>query len=192
MQFQSTRSSQTSTPALHGHRYVRSISIHEVFADLDPYARGFFSKTLYFNPRGLRRPRPWRSGSDSLATDFNPRGLRRPRRSCCYGGGFSFVISIHEVFADLDLAAYTLVNTLVISIHEVFADLDSPKMFAMTLWRNFNPRGLRRPRPGLLQADVLPILISIHEVFADLDSVPRFLCKTHPSFQSTRSSQTST
>ena len=38
------------------------------------------------------------------------------------------MISIHEVFADLDiLASLTIAQAIFISIHEVFADLDHGK-----------------------------------------------------------------
>ena len=56
------------------------ISIHEVFADLDQYLTRFYVDVAYFNPRGLRRPRP------NLPPTCDAR----------------FLISIHEVFADLD------------------------------------------------------------------------------------------
>ena len=35
--------------------------------------------------------------------------------------------------------------------------------------QNFNPRGLRRPRPNMAQMTLRLSRISIHEVFADLD-----------------------
>ena len=57
---------------------------------------------FYFNPRGLRRPRPRQIRLHCISNDFNPRGLRRPRLHQLFEncrGGF---ISIHEVFADLD------------------------------------------------------------------------------------------
>ena len=57
------------------------------------------------------------------------------------------VISIHEVFADLDAAAIVeLYTEQVISIHEVFADLDHNVHTTCHI-----------------------SVISIHEVFADLD-----------------------
>ena len=56
-------------------------------------------------------------------------------------------ISIHEVFADLDVITLVVVIVRIISIHEVFADLDQGKFM---LLNRFN-------------------YISIHEVFADLD-----------------------
>ena len=78
--FQSTRPSQTSTYWLTICIYSFPISIHEAFADLDlpfPDRRSFH---LYFNPRGLRRPRRILQSFYSPPPDFNPRGLRRPRR----------------------------------------------------------------------------------------------------------------
>ena len=74
-------------------------------------------------------------------------------------------ISIHEVFADLDLLPE--LKTLVafhISIHEVFADLD-----------------------GVDTQDNRLEYISIHEVFADLDALDRqladcFLISIHEVF----------
>ena len=58
-----------------------------------------------------------------------------------------------------------------ISIHEVFADLDVDYHGPSYYRDNFNPRGLRRPR--LSPCDIyLPYShISIHEVFADLDVI---------------------
>ena len=102
---------------------------------------------IYFNPRGLRRPRRPLAGitrvlleisihevfadldADFLShpvrlADFNPRGLRRPRPDQVVGGNRGIQISIHEVFADLDLnRLYDSTAFLMISIHEVFADL---------------------------------------------------------------------
>ena len=78
-------------------------------------------------------------------------------------------ISIHEVFADLDLYAGCVRIILLISIHEVFADLDSRGDPQRRCCLHFNPRGLRRPRPAPIAAVQV----------------------TFP-FQSTRSSQTST
>ena len=77
--FQSTRSSQTSTRNNHKGQRARTISIHEVFADLDLTSSGADCRILYFNPRGLRRPRPGKSDPVPHIFDFNPRGLRRPR-----------------------------------------------------------------------------------------------------------------
>ena len=80
---------------------------------------------------------------------FNPRGLRRPRRPLAGITRVLLEISIHEVFADLDiLASLTIAQAIFISIHEVFADLD------LSGW-----------------AKALQNMISIHEVFADLDTV---------------------
>ena len=80
------------------------------------------------------------------------------------------MISIHEVFADLDLLAHGVHPKVVqISIHEVFADLDRS-----------------------LSAIETTNSISIHEVFADLDYISTMGWKKTRKFQSTRSSQTST
>ena len=123
------------------------ISIHEVFADLDTGTTGI-----------------WRSN-----TNFNPRGLRRPRLICRRLPQFPGFISIHEVFADLDEHALyhsirynqfqstrssqtstwppgSVPHDFQISIHEVFADLDSILAARPETRRDFNPRGLRRPR----------------------------------------------
>ena len=81
---------------------------------------------------------------------------------------------------------------LVISIHEVFADLDTG---TTGIWRsntNFNPRGLRRPRLICRRLPQFPGFISIHEVFADLDEHALYHSIRYNQFQSTRSSQTST
>ena len=123
-EFQSTRSSQTSTtlPAR-------------------PITRRF-----YFNPRGLRRPRPSSSRRMSASSvisihevfadlDFGLGGLVR---HC--------TISIHEVFADLDLRELFALRQPYISIHEVFADLDPSRWWCPCRTLYFNPRGLRRPR----------------------------------------------
>ena len=79
------------------------------------------------------------------------------------------LISIHEVFADLDPDPFLRPLDLPISIHEVFADLD-------------DDRG----------CNYYSLPISIHEVFADLDVVDRRVIVRYDLFQSTRSSQTST
>ena len=65
-------------------------------------------------------------------------------------------------------------------------------MITTTTSRNFNPRGLRRPRPPSQPGQSPAAFISIHEVFADLDRPAAGACLPRPSFQSTRSSQTST
>ena len=190
--FQSTRSSQTSTdlfdvfsttPKISIHEvfanldatstpptFCLKISIHEVFANLDRLPKGYF-KYLY---------------------DFNPRGLRKPRQEPQGYMTIFFRISIHEVFANLDESIRAHKSLPLISIHEVFANLDAygdlitvpPFSFQSTRssqtsttisdiltpvrW-NFNPRGLRKPRPVRVKPDIAA-----------------------PRFQSTRSSQTST
>ncbi len=53
-------------------------------------------------------------------------------------------ISIHEVFADLDLLLRCAKIKYKISIHEVFADLDGLMRSAIREAKNFIPRGLRR------------------------------------------------
>ena len=104
-------------------------------------------------------------------------------------------ISIHEVFADLDVIEVEKMAHLHIfqstrssqtstgkhcfqqhfydiSIHEVFADLDFLTLPTLHLQNNFNPRGLRRPRRKRYWFTVKDCPISIHEVFADLDPRP--------------------
>ena len=81
LEFQPTRSSQTSTKAASDVILLKFISIHEVFADLDRATVDV--------------------GRDHR--DFNPRGLRRPRRCISEAELIQITISIHEVFADLDL-----------------------------------------------------------------------------------------
>ena len=58
-----------------------------------------------------------------------------------------------------------------ISIHEVFADLDGIPTSNNRSDGDFNPRGLRRPRPDVRAGVVAIEVISIHEVFADLDNL---------------------
>ena len=193
IEFQSTRSSQTSTQILDRWSGIYPISIHEVFADLDKVQ--------------LAKERP--------VSNFNPRGLRRPRRFTAYVTRTNTTISIHEVFADLDLSSVRLsgynipdfnprglrrprrlripflwmrrkfqstrssqtstaygegeLYCIDISIHEVFADLDTS-----VIWI------------------IICFIISIHEVFADLDRGYSQFFYILRGFQSTRSSQTST
>ena len=146
------------------------ISIHEVFADLDPGQPILLLLPFHFNPRGLRRPRLlWdrataylrmisihevfadldSSGKKlfSRENNFNPRGLRRPRRGAMLRWSRAGRISIHEVFADLDgRPRGGREPGISISIHEVFADLDQGLLDRLLAQIHFNPRGLRRPR----------------------------------------------
>ncbi len=82
---------------------VISISIHEVFADLDKLSILRSIRCSHFNPRGLRRPRRPGLWMVSRRPYFNPRGLRRPRRGSTPEWQAITTISIHEVFADLDV-----------------------------------------------------------------------------------------
>ena len=100
-------------------------------------------------------------------------------------------ISIHEAFADLDPHPLYFPPNSTISIHEAFADLDLTIIYWCDNHFDFNPRGLRRPRPkeAFRMSDKTkfqstrpsqtstdrhlgrPVIldISIHEAFADLD-----------------------
>ena len=59
---------------------------------------------------------------------------------------------------------------IIISIHEAFADLDPDPPTTLLAPGDFNPRGLRRPRPVRRLSGVRAPGISIHEAFADLDA----------------------
>ena len=145
---------------------------------------------------------------------FNPRGLRRPRRS---GSGSSFHMFIFQSTRPSQTSTTKLKSVFTgetISIHEAFADLDASIKGIGESLKDFNPRGLRRPRRCPLRiswmgipisiheafADLDPDrakrmwidVISIHEAFADLDKTPCSPPYSQPEFQSTRPSQTST
>ena len=100
--FQSTRSSQTSTRADLDARANRQISIHEVFADLD--------KRMYDAYHALG--------------DFNPRGLRRPRRGRFKCGQFPYKFQSTRSSQTSTRRRLVHIRSALISIHEVFADLD--------------------------------------------------------------------
>ena len=103
---------------------ANQISIHEVFADLDQLVWDEAMTYLDFNPRGLRRPR--RSVTKMLAQITTFQSTRSSQtstksRNCLW---LQPIISIHEVFADLDGLLNRRYHNVSISIHEVFADLD--------------------------------------------------------------------
>ena len=83
VEFQSTRSSQTSTDALDYINGDVGISIHEVFADLDPEFAFVIGSSPVF-----QSTRP--SQTSTFHVSFSPPGM---------------IISIHEVFADLDMCS---------------------------------------------------------------------------------------
>ena len=168
------------------------ISIHEVFADLDglrlTLADGgnefqstrssqtstalqneFLSALIFQSTRSSQTSTKGTENPKGSYLYFNPRGLRRPRLGVRYRQVLPNMISIHEVFADLDETKILKHFYTQISIHEVFADLD------------------RISAPGLYRLG-----ISIHEVFADLDRFSQVRSTWTKRFQSTRSSQTST
>ena len=111
--------------------------------------------------------------------NFNPRGLRRPRLVTPFLDKVGLYISIHEAFADLDMAAcitsWTPTNFNPRGLRRPRRDI---KIF-WSIWSNFNPRGLRRPRRWFHTVAINTNHISIHEAFADLDSIPR-LCNALP------------
>ena len=144
---------------------------------------------------------------------FNPRGLRRPRRS---GSGSSFHMFIFQSTRPSQTSTTKLKSVFTgetISIHEAFADLDASIKGIGESLKDFNPRGLRRPRRCPLRISWMGIPISIHEAFADLDpdrakrmwidvisiheafadlDEPQSVRWIPVEFQSTRPSQTST
>ena len=212
--FQSTRSSQTSTRTRRFPGSPPIISIHEVFADLDKPHYMYRSKSHYFNPRGLRRPRLYRASTISTPQYFNPRGLRRPRliqhgvrgRTNRFQSTRSsqtstvsptdsvraIKISIHEVFADLDVVDLLVkLSAHVISIHEVFADLDPGSRKCPSASSDFNPRGLRRPR-RIICLPNRQILKFQSTRSSQTSTFTLVVSGSYSLFQSTRSSQTST
>ena len=155
--------------SIRAHKSLPLISIHEVFANLDAYGdlitvppfsfqstRSSQTSTTIsdiltpvrwnFNPRGLRKPRPVRVKPDIAAPRFQ--STRSSQTSTQQGQPLSqsLRISIHEVFANLDVKLRHKDDIVAISIHEVFANLD-----AYTMYYQFHNQ------------------ISIHEVFANLD-----------------------
>ena len=189
---QSTRSSQTSTSGALGYRisYFR-ISIHKVFADLDSVTPKQLYLLCNFNPRGLRRPRQTVLGK--LYAAFLFQSTRSSQTSTISsktpGVPFQFQSTRSSQTSTLHPAATG--RPLPISIHEVFADLDSPMCLKYPRLTYFNPRGLRRPR-----------LISFFCLCTPHNFNPRGLRRPRlrrdaqyaggHTFQSTRSSQTST
>ena len=149
-----------------------TISIHEVFADLDKPSLVSSMRLSYFNLRGLRRPR--HDGLQWLDTLKN--------------------ISIHEVFADLDWT-FSMLKSRSPNFNP--RGLRRPRQYEYIHRKvsnmDFNPRGLRRPRQSHIHQykkhhqfqstrssqtstrfpsdNVGRYIISIHEVFADLDPV---------------------
>ena len=151
------------------------ISIHEAFADLDVRSKQDPDQSNYFNPRGLRRPRP-------DITDYVDFGRE---------------ISIHEAFADLDL--FASVRKITFSLFQSTRPSQTSTVFLIFYnlsYMYFNPRGLRRPRqlvthifkdfvrfqstrPSQTSTFCFCIpyhcrSISIHEAFADLDMSSAF------------------
>ena len=100
------------------------ISIHEVFADLDPRPASIGRQPSNFNPRGLRRPRRYPVKMPLLASKFQSTRSSQTSTS--------------------SLTSHSLLT--MISIHEVFADLDRSWRSGSRNSTDFNPRGLRRPR----------------------------------------------
>ena len=157
--FQSTRSSQTSTGQEFHRSGVLLISIHEVFADLDRWYRGSHGRCrisiheVFADLDNSARITP------STIFYFNPRGLRRPRHCPDRPDG------VHEDFNPRGLRR--------------------PRRLSINALRNsvnFNPRGLRRPRRRLFQPIRRADTISIHEVFADLDPSVRPIAITNENF----------
>ena len=124
------------------------ISIHEAFADLDLHRPRMIISLGNFNPRGLRRPRQKRDGVEIALSLFQS---TRPSQTST-------------------LRVRLLVPHVHISIHEAFADLDASITGIGESLKDFNPRGLRRPRRCPLRISWMGIPISIHEAFADLDT----------------------
>ena len=171
IEFQSTRSSQTSTQILDRWSGIYPISIHEVFADLDKVQ--------------LAKERP--------VSNFNPRGLRRPRRFTAYVTRTNTTISIHEVFADLDLSSVRLSGYNIPDFNP--RGLRRPRRLRIPfLWmrRKFQSTRSSQTSTAYGEGELYCIDISIHEVFADLDRGYSQFFYILRGFQSTRSSQTST
>ena len=146
--FQSTRPSQTSTIGSirreadgiyfnpRGLRRPRRWNAHCMLRRLD------------FNPRGLRRPRPNSVVILIYSSNFNPRGLRRPRR------GITALVRPKAIFQSTrpsqtstpnsagDIRPFRFQSTRPSQTSTLLASGSPSSNFY------FNPRGLRRPRPG--------------------------------------------
>ncbi len=149
---------------------AKLVSIHAARADRDQAAAERSSRGMRFNPRGPRGPRPpgaWRF-TPTLPKFQSTRPARTATR-CCEQARHPGRVSIHAARADRDqdvrdhaielvfqstrparTATRLGVRLLIprqVSIHAARADRDSSQRVAATLFRCFNPRGPRGPRP---------------------------------------------